>query len=91
MYSSNIGPLDISLRTPETLLNSAAISGVTAPTKCSSEVLCNLSMEVDAVTPGGAGGGAPAWFPPPQPIVPAAEAIERAAASAEPPAPEEPT
>ena len=30
-------------------------------------------MEVDAVTPGGA---APAWFPPPQPIVPAAEAEE---------------
>ena len=35
----------------------------------------NLSMEVDAATPGGA-GVAPAWFPPPQPIVPAAEAEE---------------
>ena len=32
-------------------------------------------MEVDAATPGGA-GVAPAWFPPPQPIVPAAEAEE---------------
>ena len=47
-------------------------------------------MQVDAVAPGGAGApDAPAWFPPPQPIVPAAEAIGRAAASAEPPPSEE--